>query len=225
MAIVRRDIRFVIYQSIYDHPVVSPWAADDPRRSNRGAEPAGNRALASAGHTSDCRGRTGVRFCRGTDYAHRAHAALPPRVRVCHPEAAGAHHSRNLEGAASSVFSLERGRLLWSAPRQFPCEIVVSFGRPMPADSSAVEVRQAVQELETAAYRHHKQHMRPLPHALVQNARRHPFRLLMADANTPCVSYIAALMKSIYLARRLRSCWAGQRNVGSCRLRRLAAPW
>jgi acyl-[acyl-carrier-protein]-phospholipid O-acyltransferase/long-chain-fatty-acid--[acyl-carrier-protein] ligase len=120
---------------------------------------------------------------------------------------------------------LERGRLLWSAPRQFPCEIVVSFGRPMPADSSAVEVRQAVQELETAAYRHHKQHMRPLPHALVQNARRHPFRLLMADANTPCVSYIAALMKSIYLARRLRSCWAGQRNVGSCRLRRLAAPW
>jgi acyl-[acyl-carrier-protein]-phospholipid O-acyltransferase / long-chain-fatty-acid--[acyl-carrier-protein] ligase len=36
----------------------------------------------------------------------------------------------------------------------------------------------------------------------------------MADAQSPKVSFGAALMKTIFLARRLKKVWAGQKMVG-----------
>ncbi len=64
------------------------------------------------------------------------------------------------------------------------------------------------------AWKHRKAHMRPLHRAFVRTARRHPFRLAMADAASPKVSFASALMRTIFLARRLRKVWAGQQMVG-----------
>ena len=66
----------------------------------------------------------------------------------------------NLDGVWGSIFSFERGRFMWKLPRSIPYPVTVSFGKPMPPTSTPFEVRAAVQELQTEAYRHRKK-----PHA------------------------------------------------------------
>ena len=68
----------------------------------------------------------------------------------------------NLDNVWGSIFSFESGRYFWKMPRRIPYPVTVSFGKPMSAQSTAFEVRQAVQELQTAAYIHRKKRMRTL---------------------------------------------------------------
>jgi acyl-[acyl-carrier-protein]-phospholipid O-acyltransferase/long-chain-fatty-acid--[acyl-carrier-protein] ligase len=56
--------------------------------------------------------------------------------------------------------------------------------------------------------------MQPLHRAFVRSARHHPFRFAMADSQSPKASFAAALMKVIFLARRFKNVWAGQKMVG-----------
>jgi acyl-[acyl-carrier-protein]-phospholipid O-acyltransferase / long-chain-fatty-acid--[acyl-carrier-protein] ligase len=80
----------------------------------------------------------------------------------------------------------------------------VSFGRPMPASSTAIEVRAAVQELHAEAFERRKHSMKTLDRAFVGTARRHPLRFMMADGKTPRVTFGAALAKTLFVALRLR---------------------
>ncbi|MSU51372.1 MAG: acyl-[ACP]--phospholipid O-acyltransferase [Opitutus sp.] len=119
-----------------------------------------------------------------------------------------------LDGVWGSIFSFEQRRFVWKWPRRIPYPVTISFGAPMPSRAVASDVRQAVQELLATAWRHRRGHMRPLHRAFVRSARRHPFRRAMADSSSPRLSFGAALMKTIFLARRLREVWAGQKMVG-----------
>ena len=56
--------------------------------------------------------------------------------------------------------------------------------------------------------------MKPLHRQFVRTARRFPRRFAMADAQTPKVTFGAALVKTVFLARRLKKVWAGQKMVG-----------
>jgi len=120
----------------------------------------------------------------------------------------------NLDGVWGSIFSYERGRFLWKIPRSIPYPVTISFGAPMPPTSSAFEVRHAVQNLQTEAYRHHKKRLRTLHRSFINTAHRHPFRFAMGDKRRPRMKCGGALLASILLARRLRSVWAGQDMVG-----------
>ncbi|PYX49592.1 MAG: hypothetical protein DMG79_08185 [Acidobacteria bacterium] len=84
----------------------------------------------------------------------------------------------------------------------------------MPTETSAQEVRQAVQELGAEAYKFRKRYMRTLHRSFVHTARRHPFRFAMADGRTPKVTFGKALTSTVFLARRLRSVWVEQDMVG-----------
>ena len=119
-----------------------------------------------------------------------------------------------LDGVWGSIFSFEKRRFLWKWPRHIPYPVTVIFGKPMPARSKATEVRQAVQELLASAWSHRRGRMRPLQRAFVRSARRHPFRFAMAGSLSPKVRFGSALMKTIFLARRLKPVWAGQEKVG-----------
>ena len=119
-----------------------------------------------------------------------------------------------LDGVWGSIFSFEKRRFLWKWPRQIPYPVTVSFGAPMPPRATACEVRQAVQELLASAWSYRRGRMRPLQRAFVRSARRHPFRFAMAGSQSPKVSFGSALMKTIFLARRLKTVWAGQEKVG-----------
>lgn len=120
----------------------------------------------------------------------------------------------NLGGVWGSIFSFERGKFLWKLPRKLPYPVTVTFGAPMPSTTSAQAVRQAVQELGADAYHFRKRYMKPLHRSFVQTARRHPFRFAMADGRTPKLSFGGALTRTVFLARRLRAVWRGQKMVG-----------
>ena len=119
-----------------------------------------------------------------------------------------------LDGVWGSIFSFEKRRFVWKLPRRIPYPVTVSFGAPMPPRATASGVRQAVQELLASAWSHRRARMQPLPRAFARSARRHPFRFALADAQSPKVRFGSALMKTIFLARRLKSDWAGQEKVG-----------
>src|SRR2546428_11094527 len=84
----------------------------------------------------------------------------------------------------------------------------------MPPTATAFEVRQVVQELQSAAYAHRKKKMRPLHRAFVRTARRHPFRFAMADARVPRLRFGASFTRTVFLARRLKDAWREQTMVG-----------
>ena len=60
----------------------------------------------------------------------------------------------HLDRVWGSIFSFEGGRVLLKGPRRVPYPVTVSFGKPLGADSKAFEVRQAILELGSDAFRH-----------------------------------------------------------------------
>jgi acyl-[acyl-carrier-protein]-phospholipid O-acyltransferase / long-chain-fatty-acid--[acyl-carrier-protein] ligase len=119
-----------------------------------------------------------------------------------------------LDHVWGSIFSFEKRRFLWKMPRYIPYPVTVSFGKPMPPTSTPFEVRQAVQELNTEAWKHRKKLMMPIQRSFVRKARHHPRRFFIADGRVPKLRFGAGLTRTIFLARRLRSAWAGQEMVG-----------
>ena len=119
-----------------------------------------------------------------------------------------------IDGVWGSIFSYRQGRFFWKIPRRVPYPVTIGFGQPMPATATAFEVHTAVLALNTDAWPHRRQTMRPIHRAFVQRARRCPFSFSMADARVPHLTFGGALTKVVFLARRLRSHWAGQEMVG-----------
>ena len=119
-----------------------------------------------------------------------------------------------LDGVWGSIFSFQKGRFLWKLPRRLPYPVTINYGRPLPHTATPFEVRSEVQKLLVEAWRNRKARMRSLPIALVHAARRHPFRFAMGDAQNVKVSFGAALVRTVFLARRLKPVWSGQKMVG-----------
>jgi acyl-[acyl-carrier-protein]-phospholipid O-acyltransferase/long-chain-fatty-acid--[acyl-carrier-protein] ligase len=119
-----------------------------------------------------------------------------------------------LDGVWGSIFSFEKGRFIWKMPRRIPYPVTVNFGKPMPSGASPIEVRQSVQELMAEAWNERKAQMKTLHRAFVRTAKLHPFRFAMADTQSPKVTFLSALGRTIFLARRLGKAWTGQKMVG-----------
>ncbi|HEY3928330.1 MAG TPA: acyl-[ACP]--phospholipid O-acyltransferase [Candidatus Koribacter sp.] len=210
-----RPIRFLVFKGIYDIPAVKPWAKmmkaipisseQRPREMIRSLRDASDTLRSGDVVCIFAEGqitRTGqlLPFRRGFERIMKG--VDVPIVPV------------NLDGVWGSIFSFERGRFLWKVPRRVPYPVTVSFGKPMPATSTATEVRHAVQELQSEAFVHRRKRMVTLDASFVRSARMHPRRFLMADGRTPKVRFGEALVKSIFLARRLKKPWDGQEMVG-----------
>jgi acyl-[acyl-carrier-protein]-phospholipid O-acyltransferase/long-chain-fatty-acid--[acyl-carrier-protein] ligase len=120
----------------------------------------------------------------------------------------------HLDRVWGSIFSFEGGRFLKKWPERIPYPVSVSFGAPLPSDTPAYKLRDAVRTLGEAAWHLRKSKRRPLHREFIHAMRRHPFRFAMADQNRPHVSSFQSLIGSIVLARALRQHWEGQRHVG-----------
>jgi acyl-[acyl-carrier-protein]-phospholipid O-acyltransferase/long-chain-fatty-acid--[acyl-carrier-protein] ligase len=84
----------------------------------------------------------------------------------------------------------------------------------MPAESSPLDVRAAVQHLATEAFAYRKQRMKPIQATFVRTARRHPLRFAMADSREERLTYGAALARVMFLEQRLKEICEGQTMVG-----------
>jgi acyl-[acyl-carrier-protein]-phospholipid O-acyltransferase/long-chain-fatty-acid--[acyl-carrier-protein] ligase len=215
MASTDRSIRFLMFKDSYEHPLVHPFARmlrcipissqlrpRDMIHSLRTATEAikGGEVVCIFAEGQMTRIGQMLPFRRGFERIMKGVEA--PIIPV------------NLDGVWGSIFSFERGRFLWKFPRRIPYPVTVSYGTPMPATATAIEVRQAVQELHAEAYRHRKARMRTLGRAFLNTARRHPFRFAMADARTRKLRFGSALNQAMFLGLRLRERWQGQRRVG-----------
>jgi acyl-[acyl-carrier-protein]-phospholipid O-acyltransferase/long-chain-fatty-acid--[acyl-carrier-protein] ligase len=120
----------------------------------------------------------------------------------------------HLDRVWGSIFSFERGRFLTKWPERIPYPVSVSFGTPLPSDTPAHKLRDAIRTLGEESWRLRKSYRRPLHREFIYAMRRHPFRFAMADQTRPRVSSFQALFGSIVLARALRRYWEDQRHVG-----------
>jgi acyl-[acyl-carrier-protein]-phospholipid O-acyltransferase/long-chain-fatty-acid--[acyl-carrier-protein] ligase len=218
-ASINRAIRFLMFSDIYERPLVRPWArlsraipiSDkfQPREMIHSLRDAANAiregelvCIFAEGEMS----RTGqlLPFRRGFERIMKSHTQElhAPIIPV------------NLDGLWGSIFSFERRRFFWKFPRRIPYPVTVSFGRPMLPASTAWQVREAVQQLATEAFSNRKNRMRPLHETFLRMARRHPFRFAMADSRDERLTYAAALLRTVFLMRRLAPHWKEQRMVG-----------
>ncbi|HVN04703.1 MAG TPA: acyl-[ACP]--phospholipid O-acyltransferase [Bryobacteraceae bacterium] len=111
----------------------------------------------------------------------------------------------HLDRLWGSIFSFERGRFFWKWPKRVPYPVTVSFGAPMPANSSAQAVRQAIQELGAEAAAHRKTSADTLPRRLVRSARRNWSSFAMADSTGRELTYGRMLTASLLLAKWART--------------------
>src|SRR5215471_13547317 len=210
-----RPIRFLMYKGIYDSPIIKPFARmmgaipissefrpRDMIRSLRAASDAIRDGEIVCIFAEGQITRTGqlLPFRRGMERIMKGLDA--PIVPV------------NLYGVWGSIFSFERNRFLWKIPQRIPYPVTVSFGQPLPATASAFQVRRAVEELQATAFETDRRLERTLDRAFVRSGRRSPRRFAAADGRVPKITFASMLVKTIFVARRLRPLWKDQEMVG-----------
>jgi acyl-[acyl-carrier-protein]-phospholipid O-acyltransferase/long-chain-fatty-acid--[acyl-carrier-protein] ligase len=118
-----------------------------------------------------------------------------------------------LDGVLGSATSFDRGNMR-KFPEHFPHPVTVSFGRPMPPTAGHIEVREAVQALIADTWQFRRGRMEPMPRGFVRVARKHSRRFFMTDAVSGPINLGTGLVKTVFLARRLKHLWRGQEMVG-----------
>ncbi len=215
IASLDRPVRFVVDSQYAEHPFFKPFmkALDVIPISSHGGLRVILKALLEAGAALDqgdlvcifpegqiTRTGTLLPFRRGFERIVKGRTA--PIIPV------------HLDRVWGSIFSFNHGRFLWKVPEQLPYPVTVSFGAPLPPDTTADTLRAKIHELGEAAWQLRKSDRSPLHRQFISAMRRYPFRMAMADQNRPRVSSLQALIGSIVLARTLRPYWQGQDHVG-----------
>jgi acyl-[acyl-carrier-protein]-phospholipid O-acyltransferase / long-chain-fatty-acid--[acyl-carrier-protein] ligase len=210
-----RPIRFLMFRGVYDHPLIHPFARIlkmIPIASDQGP-----REMIHSLRIASEALRNGEVVCIFPEGEITRIGQLLPFRRGFERIVKGIDVPIipvNLDGIWGSIFSFSEGRFLWKLPRHIPYPVRITFGKPLPSTATTNEVRQAVQELGVDAFQRRRRYMKPLTRSFIQMARRHSRRFAMADGRTPKLSCGEALIKTIFLARRLRSLWSGQEMIG-----------
>ena len=215
IASLDRPVRFVVDAQYAEQPIFKPFmkALGVIPISSHGGLRVVLRALRAAGDALD-KGEVVCIFPEGQ--ITRTGTLLPFRrgfERIVKGRAAPVIPV-HLDRVWGSIFSFNHGRFLWKLPEHLPYPVTVSFGAPLPSNTTAHELRGKIRELGEAAWRLRKSHRQPLHREFIRSMRRYPFRLAMADQNRPHVSSLQALIGAIVLARTLRPYWDGQDRVG-----------
>jgi acyl-[acyl-carrier-protein]-phospholipid O-acyltransferase/long-chain-fatty-acid--[acyl-carrier-protein] ligase len=214
IAATDRPIRFVVEQYWYERPYLKPFL-----RALRAIPIAGSggprvvlRALRDAGKALD-EGELVCLFAEGE--ISRMGSLLPFRrgmQRILKGRTVPVVPV-HLDRVYGSLGSAQQGRVqLW--PTKVPCPVTVSFGAGMPATTSPVEVRRAVDALAEQAWRLRAAELPALHTKFVRMARRAPFRPCLLDSQGKVLSRAQALAGAVLLARRLRQPWGDQGAVG-----------
>jgi len=212
---IGRPIRFLMFKGSYDHPLVKPFAkimGVIPIASDQGPR----EMIHSLRLATDAL-KSGEVVCIFPEGQMTRIGQMLPFRRGMERIIKGVDVPIvpvNLDGVWGSIFSFSGGRFLWKFPRKIPYPVRVTFGKPLPPTATSQEVRRAVQDLGAEAFARRKKRMHTLPESFIYSARRHPFRFAMADGQRPKLSWFAALVGALVLARRLRKHWRDQEMVG-----------
>ncbi len=219
IAAMDRPVRPIMFEGIYNKPLVRPFAKLSraipisdrmPPREVIRAMRVASEAIASGdlvlifaeGQIS----RTGqlLPFRKGLERIMKDSGGAPV-VPMC------------LDRVRGTLLSYRPDRWLQKLPSRIPEKVTISFGEPLPGNSSAPDVRKAVAHLVSEAWVHRKPSARPLHHEAFASARRHPFEKCMTDALKPeGISRLAFAGATVAAAARLRKTLAGSDMAGIC---------
>ncbi|MSM39423.1 MAG: MFS transporter [Geobacter sp.] len=106
-------------------------------------------------------------------------------------------------GAWGSILSYAHGKLLSRPPALSPYPVGILFGSPMPATSTAMEVRQAVMELSCDWFESRKPRRKPLGECFIDAAKENWGRPAVADTSGKALTYGHTLAGALALAGEL----------------------
>ena len=120
-----------------------------------------------------------------------------------------------LDGVLGSPSAFSKGRFVWKLPARLPHPVTVSFGQPLPPPRRPFTVRSGgagIAGRRLAASARPDATAAPSP----SSARRGAIRAVSPwpTRKHARVTFGAALVRSVFLARRLKKIWAGQTMVG-----------
>jgi acyl-[acyl-carrier-protein]-phospholipid O-acyltransferase/long-chain-fatty-acid--[acyl-carrier-protein] ligase len=210
-----RPVRFLMFKDSYDHPLIKPFA------KALGVIPIsaqlGPREMIHALRQATRALQDGELVCIFPEGQMTRIGQMMPFRRGMERILKGLDVPvipTHIDGIWGSIFSFSGARFFWKWPRKIPYPVRVTFGKPLPATVTSTEARQAVSELGADAFARRKGQIKTIPESFIHTARRHPFRFAMADFRTPHLKFFSALVKTIFLARRLRPHWKDQQAVG-----------
>ncbi|MEZ4601409.1 MAG: acyl-[ACP]--phospholipid O-acyltransferase [Syntrophotaleaceae bacterium] len=119
-------------------------------------------------------------------------------------------------GAWGSILSYAHGKLLARFPVKLPYPVTIAFGEPLPAGSSAHDVRRAVMELSAAWFDSRKPQRRSLGELFVETARQNWRRRAIADTAGRDLTYGQTLIAARILAKGLAAVTGDARMAGVC---------
>jgi acyl-[acyl-carrier-protein]-phospholipid O-acyltransferase/long-chain-fatty-acid--[acyl-carrier-protein] ligase len=202
-ACIQRFVRFMVYKPIYQAPALN-WifrAGHTIPISSKPADAAAAieqaRAELMAGHAVCIFAEGGItrtgnllKFKRGLE---RIMDGVDVPIVPVH-----------LDGLWGSIFSFRGGKFIAKLPEKLPYPVTVTFGAPLPGDSSADAVRQKVQELGAGALEKRLDGNGRLEKRFLESAKRHYFNLAIADSTGAELSYGKTLAASLPLAAWMR---------------------
>lgn len=121
----------------------------------------------------------------------------------------------HLDQLWDSIFSPRRDKKFFRIPQQFPAKITVTLGDPMPSDSKAWQVRQAVQELAVQARISGYQQKHYLSVEFFKSATAYPHRYCIYDQeNDRSYKYASFSSKVLLIANKLKKIHSHENRVG-----------
>lgn len=117
-------------------------------------------------------------------------------------------------GAWGSILSHYYGRILSTLPKKFPYPVSVHFGKPMPAKTTANEIRQSVLELSCDYFESLKPRRRSLGENFVHTARKNWSRMCITDTTGKKLKYGRTLATALAMQTEIDKLTTGQKNVG-----------
>ena len=120
----------------------------------------------------------------------------------------------NLDGMWGSIFSFERGKFFWKWPKRARYPMTVSFGKPMPASSTAHDVRQAILELGSEAVERRKLKSDLLHLRFIRSAKKHWKKRAIAESSGRELTNGQALIGSLLVADWVRKNAGNNKMLG-----------
>jgi acyl-[acyl-carrier-protein]-phospholipid O-acyltransferase/long-chain-fatty-acid--[acyl-carrier-protein] ligase len=121
-----------------------------------------------------------------------------------------------LDQVWGSIFSYHGGKVIWKWPQELPYPVSISFGAPLPATTTAAEVRLTIQKMSADIALSRSNRRLPVHRQFVRMAARHPFKRCFIDTmrNGLVLNQAKSLAGAMCLARRLRPLLSDAPMVG-----------
>jgi acyl-[acyl-carrier-protein]-phospholipid O-acyltransferase/long-chain-fatty-acid--[acyl-carrier-protein] ligase len=119
-----------------------------------------------------------------------------------------------LDRVWGSIFSFKGGRFFWKLPAAIPYPVTAAFGPPMPATSTAAEVRLALMTLGADAAIARRPSDEALGRQFVRTAKHLWRSFAIADSTNKSLTFGRALVGSLLLSRWIRRHAPGEEHIG-----------